>query len=535
MRAGPRGSSRRRAAYQRLYARTISGFDRNAVRDAADCSADASFAGVRARLCADSRLRATSRSESRCRSSASSASSWKRKAGRTQAGCAPFHAPPRMTRSVPASRALRVRARVLASRGSYGAYQSATHSQTLPTMSWTPQRDLPFGKLPTGAVVRRSRRRRRTSRDRLIGIVVLLPPRDALLAARVEELRARRLVAPRVDASVGAARRELPLGLGREARALRLAVRPRLLPVDAVDRMLRARRSGSRDVAERIVDLRARAAVMPSQSFSFAARRQRAAIAARLVRRRRVTSSSSRQYGASLTWCGGLLVRSASFSSEPMKNSPPGMSIMPGGHVAAAAAPRRRRGRADGSRGAVGGAIAPSAVDRRRRAPMRTTPPPTSTRADGDDDEHATLRRALRAGAAATADATRRGRRCRAWPAAAASRSRAADRSAERRTARRAGCCASVGAARRGDRERARRDRATSGARAPRVAKRVPELARGLVALLRLHGERLQRRPPRPRRSRRDAERARRRARAGIRRRVRELHESRRRRAARVR
>src|ERR1700722_14078045 len=36
---------------------------------------------------------------------------------------------------------------------SYGAYQSPTHSQTLPTTSMRPYRDLPSGKEPTGAVV----------------------------------------------------------------------------------------------------------------------------------------------------------------------------------------------------------------------------------------------------------------------------------------------------------------------------------------------------------------------------------------------
>src|SRR4029079_2722812 len=79
-------------------------------------------------------------------------------------------------------------------------------------------------------------------------------PGDALLAARVEERCVRRLVTPRIDTPVGSARSELPLRLGRKAATPRLASLAGLIPVDAVDRVLRHAR-GIGDVAERIVDL----------------------------------------------------------------------------------------------------------------------------------------------------------------------------------------------------------------------------------------------------------------------------------------
>ena len=110
-----------------------------------------------------------------------------------------------------------------------GAYQSAAHSHTLPTTSWRPNGEAPFGNDPTGAVVAKP-----SSAGYIASSIVrrvLLPPRDALLAARVQAAAvARRLVAPRILAAVGAARRELPLRLGGQALALRLAERCRRAP-----------------------------------------------------------------------------------------------------------------------------------------------------------------------------------------------------------------------------------------------------------------------------------------------------------------
>src|SRR5690606_2065123 len=77
---------------------------------------------------------------------------WNRQAGLTHDGIAPFHAPPRMMRSSPLAGPFGSVVTELAEAGSYSAYQSATHSQTFPTMSAIPQLDRPFGKLPTGAV-----------------------------------------------------------------------------------------------------------------------------------------------------------------------------------------------------------------------------------------------------------------------------------------------------------------------------------------------------------------------------------------------
>src|ERR1044071_1008781 len=73
-------------------------------------------------------------------------------------------------------------------------------------------------------------------------IQVQLAPghRDALAATGVQPGRTRQLVAPRVRTSVRAPRRILPLGLGRQPLAGPRAVRRGLVPVHAVDRMVRS-------------------------------------------------------------------------------------------------------------------------------------------------------------------------------------------------------------------------------------------------------------------------------------------------------
>src|SRR4051794_16338815 len=73
----------------------------------------------------------------------------KRYVGRTHEGSEPFHAPPRRTRSAPSLGPVGS----VAAAGLYGAYQSPTHSQTLPTTSCSPKVEAPFGNEPTGAVV----------------------------------------------------------------------------------------------------------------------------------------------------------------------------------------------------------------------------------------------------------------------------------------------------------------------------------------------------------------------------------------------
>src|SRR4051812_7635402 len=76
---------------------------------------------------------------------------------------------------------------------------------------------------------------------------------------------------------------------------------------------------------------------MPGHWFSLPARRQEPLFEHSLYCAT-VTSSSSRQYGESFTRCGGFSKGNASFSSEPMKYSPPGMKIMPVGHFGGATA-----------------------------------------------------------------------------------------------------------------------------------------------------------------------------------------------------
>src|SRR3954471_22063383 len=76
---------------------------------------------------------------------------------------------------------------------------------------------------------------------------------------------------------------------------------------------------------------------MPGQTFSLPARRHPPRSLHSLYCAT-VTSSSSMQYGGSFTRWTGFSKSWASFSSEPMKNSPPGIAIMPAGHAAVGAA-----------------------------------------------------------------------------------------------------------------------------------------------------------------------------------------------------
>src|SRR5262249_9370410 len=66
-----------------------------------------------------------------------------------------------------------------------------------------------------------------------------LHQRDALAAARVDAPCTRRLVAPRMPATIGAARRVLPLRFRRQPLASPLAIGRRLVRVYTIDRMLR--------------------------------------------------------------------------------------------------------------------------------------------------------------------------------------------------------------------------------------------------------------------------------------------------------
>src|SRR5690606_10384613 len=68
--------------------------------------------------------------------------------------------------------------------------------------------------------------------------LVAFAPGDALGPTRVQVSRGRLVVTPRVDASVGAARRVLPLRLRGQPFALCAAVERRHLPGDAVDRVI---------------------------------------------------------------------------------------------------------------------------------------------------------------------------------------------------------------------------------------------------------------------------------------------------------
>src|SRR4051794_33666693 len=87
---------------------------------------------------------------------------------------------------------------------------------------------------------------------------------------------------------------------------------------------------------------------MPGQSFSRGARLH-SPLSLHCLYARTVTSVMSMQYGESVTWCAGRSFSSSFLSSEPMKNLPPVIVTVPGGHVGGAAT----TGTADADAGAL--------------------------------------------------------------------------------------------------------------------------------------------------------------------------------------
>ena len=163
-------------------------------------------------------------------------SSQSRSAARARSPPPLVQLPPRDTRLVPAAAPCGSTCGACAASG-YGPYQSAVHSQTLPARF-----ERAGGARAVGVAAHR-----RGGRPAVVAVVQRAPRdalaaghRRALAAARVEAPRVRRLVAPGIDPAIVAARRVLPLGLGRQPPPPPRAVRRRLRPVDAVDRVVGA-------------------------------------------------------------------------------------------------------------------------------------------------------------------------------------------------------------------------------------------------------------------------------------------------------
>ena len=215
---------------------------------------------------------------------------------------------------------------------------------------------------------------------------------------------------------------------------------------------------------------------MPSHSFVVPARLQRPASLHALYGST-VTSNSSMQNGSSVTWCAGF--SSGSPSSLPMKKLPPGISIIPAGHVRPAAAATWRS------------ALARSVRRGRRR--RGTSSPATRCRRPSPEEEHG----AADGGDRGDAEPHEEAHLARARPRPPSSSRRARLRGAPAARRRR-----QLGSDGGGDRRRARDRLVTRTAsrladsviaahrvELQRLSQRAPELARRLPALRRLDGD----------------------------------------------